>query len=247
MAEGGTRFSIGIEEEYLLVDPETRALANRQPPEFMARCKERLGGRVTHEFLQSQVEIGTGVCATDRRGAGRDPRAAPDHRRDRARVRHADDRVLDPSLGALEGAGAGRHGPLPHPRRRAPEPRAAHGDLRHARACRDRGSGPARRPDEPGQLLHAAPAGALVVLAVLGGARHRAEGVPADHHRRPAALGPAGDLRELERLDRAAAGAGRDRHGHRPVEDLVGHAALAPSIRRSRSASATSAPGPRTG
>ena len=30
----------------------------------MARCKERLGGRVTHEFLQSQVEIGTGVCAT---------------------------------------------------------------------------------------------------------------------------------------------------------------------------------------
>ncbi len=64
MAEGGTRFSIGLEEEYLLVDPGTRSLANRQPPEFMARCKERLGGRVTHEFLQSQVEIGTGVCAT---------------------------------------------------------------------------------------------------------------------------------------------------------------------------------------
>lgn len=60
----GPRFSIGIEEEYLLVDPETRALASTQPPEFMARCKERLGGRVTHEFLQSQVEIGTGVCAT---------------------------------------------------------------------------------------------------------------------------------------------------------------------------------------
>ena len=30
----------------------------------MARCKERLPGRVTHEFLQSQVEIGTGVCDT---------------------------------------------------------------------------------------------------------------------------------------------------------------------------------------
>ena len=25
---------------------------------------ERLDGRVTHEFLQSQVEVGTGVCAT---------------------------------------------------------------------------------------------------------------------------------------------------------------------------------------
>jgi carboxylate-amine ligase len=57
-------FPIGIEEEYLLVDPETRSLAARQPAGFMDRCKELLGGRVTHEFLQAQVEIGTGVCAT---------------------------------------------------------------------------------------------------------------------------------------------------------------------------------------
>jgi carboxylate-amine ligase len=57
-------FSIGIEEEYLLIDPETRALAGRQPKGFMARCQEILGKRVMHEFLQSQVEIGTGVCAT---------------------------------------------------------------------------------------------------------------------------------------------------------------------------------------
>jgi glutamate---cysteine ligase / carboxylate-amine ligase len=56
--------SIGIEEEYLLVDPETRSLANRPPPGFMAQCKEVLGEKVTHEFLQSQVEIGTGVCRT---------------------------------------------------------------------------------------------------------------------------------------------------------------------------------------
>jgi len=57
-------FSIGIEEEYLLVDPETRALATRQPSGFMTHCKEILGDKVTHEFLQAQVEIGTGVCAT---------------------------------------------------------------------------------------------------------------------------------------------------------------------------------------
>ena len=56
-------FSIGIEEEYLLIDPETRALAGRQPAGFMARCKEILGSRVTHEFLQSQVEIGTASAA----------------------------------------------------------------------------------------------------------------------------------------------------------------------------------------
>lgn len=61
MSEG---LSIGIEEEYLLVDPETRALASRQPAGFMARCQEILPGRVTYEFLQSQVEIGTNVCGT---------------------------------------------------------------------------------------------------------------------------------------------------------------------------------------
>ena len=61
MSEG---LSIGIEEEYLLVDPQTRSLASRQPEGFMTRCQEILPGRVTYEFLQSQVEIGTGVCQT---------------------------------------------------------------------------------------------------------------------------------------------------------------------------------------
>ncbi len=56
--------SIGIEEEYLLVNPETRELANHQPAGFMEQCKELLGSRVTYEMLQSQVEIGTDVCNT---------------------------------------------------------------------------------------------------------------------------------------------------------------------------------------
>jgi glutamate---cysteine ligase / carboxylate-amine ligase len=64
MSGAAETFSIGIEEEYLLVDPETRALASRQPAGFMDRCREVLGPRVMHEFLQAQVEIGTGVCAT---------------------------------------------------------------------------------------------------------------------------------------------------------------------------------------
>ena len=64
MAAFDEPLSLGIEEEYLLIDPETRALAARPPAAFMTRCKEILGPRVTHEFLQSQVEIGTGVCAT---------------------------------------------------------------------------------------------------------------------------------------------------------------------------------------
>ena len=56
--------TIGIEEEYLLVDAETRSLAVRPPPAFMEECKEILGDKVTHEFLRSQVEIGTGICRT---------------------------------------------------------------------------------------------------------------------------------------------------------------------------------------
>ena len=64
MAALGEQLSIGIEEEYLLVDPETRDLTSRPPSAFMVRCKEILGSKVTHEFLQSQVEIGTGVCRT---------------------------------------------------------------------------------------------------------------------------------------------------------------------------------------
>ncbi len=58
------KLSIGVEEEYLLVDAETRELAARPPAEFMATCKARLDARVTHEFLRCQVEIGTGVCPT---------------------------------------------------------------------------------------------------------------------------------------------------------------------------------------
>jgi carboxylate-amine ligase len=54
--------SLGIEEEYLLVDPASRDLVAAPPEEFMARCQAALGSRVTYEFLRAQVEVGTGVC-----------------------------------------------------------------------------------------------------------------------------------------------------------------------------------------
>jgi carboxylate-amine ligase len=54
--------TLGVEEEYLLVDPESRDLVAEPPKGFMARCRKRLGKRVTHELLQAQVEVGTGVC-----------------------------------------------------------------------------------------------------------------------------------------------------------------------------------------
>ena len=55
-------FTIGIEEEYLLVDPETRDLIKEPPASLMAECESELGDHVSPEFLKSQIEVQTGVC-----------------------------------------------------------------------------------------------------------------------------------------------------------------------------------------
>jgi glutamate---cysteine ligase / carboxylate-amine ligase len=57
-------FSIGIEEEYLLVDKNTRDLTPELPPALLAKCEEALRGQVSPEFLRSQIEVGTRVCKT---------------------------------------------------------------------------------------------------------------------------------------------------------------------------------------
>lgn len=56
-------FTLGIEEEYLLVDRETRDLVRDAPKGFMADCHKELHEQVSPEFLQCQVEVGTQVCA----------------------------------------------------------------------------------------------------------------------------------------------------------------------------------------
>jgi glutamate---cysteine ligase / carboxylate-amine ligase len=55
-------FTIGLEEEYLLVDRETRDLAGEPPPAMLAECERRLEGQVSPEFLRSQIEVQTRVC-----------------------------------------------------------------------------------------------------------------------------------------------------------------------------------------
>ncbi|MGB5346916.1 MAG: carboxylate-amine ligase [Woeseia sp.] len=55
-------FTIGIEEEYLLVDKESRALVADPPPSFISECEAEVGSQVTTELLRSQVEVGTKVC-----------------------------------------------------------------------------------------------------------------------------------------------------------------------------------------
>ncbi|MGF1502435.1 MAG: carboxylate-amine ligase [Paracoccaceae bacterium] len=54
-------FSLGIEEEYLVVDAESRDLVREPEPAFLEALRDRLGDRVSPEFLQCQIEIGTSV------------------------------------------------------------------------------------------------------------------------------------------------------------------------------------------
>ena len=50
-------FTIGIEEEYFLVDAETKLATRHMPEDFMRAAKSATDGRAGGEFLQSQVEV----------------------------------------------------------------------------------------------------------------------------------------------------------------------------------------------
>ncbi|MCY4396595.1 MAG: carboxylate-amine ligase [Rhodospirillaceae bacterium] len=64
MALSEPSFTIGIEEEYLLIDRETLNLAADPPEALFAECEDLLGAQVAPEFLRAQIEIGTRVCST---------------------------------------------------------------------------------------------------------------------------------------------------------------------------------------
>lgn len=56
-------FTFGIEEEFHLVDLDSRDLA-AAPAALMAACEEELGKQVAPEFFRSQIEIGTQPCSS---------------------------------------------------------------------------------------------------------------------------------------------------------------------------------------
>jgi carboxylate-amine ligase len=65
--DGKSDFTIGIEEEYLLVDPATGALADDPQEVILAECAASFDesvGFVVPEFLRAQVEVGTAVCTS---------------------------------------------------------------------------------------------------------------------------------------------------------------------------------------
>jgi carboxylate-amine ligase len=54
-------FTFGIEEEFFLVHPGSRNAVARVPKLLVRACQRRLGPHVTHELLQSQIEISSPV------------------------------------------------------------------------------------------------------------------------------------------------------------------------------------------
>ncbi len=67
MTQSDQPLTIGIEEEYMLVDPETRDLVADPPRDLLEDCKKRVAqdiGNVTPEFLRAQIEVDTSVCGT---------------------------------------------------------------------------------------------------------------------------------------------------------------------------------------
>ncbi len=56
-------FTIGVEEEYLLVDKETRDVATEPPEEMLEACQAAAPGQISPEFLRAQIEVGTKVCS----------------------------------------------------------------------------------------------------------------------------------------------------------------------------------------
>lgn len=56
------QFTLGIEEEFQIVDPQTRELKSHVS-EILEDGVQKLGEKVKPEMIQSMIEVGTGVCA----------------------------------------------------------------------------------------------------------------------------------------------------------------------------------------
>ena len=215
-------FTIGVEEEYQIVNPTTRELRQRAG-RILPRAQEAVGDEVTNELYQSQIEIGTPVCRTLVGGQGR-AGPAPSRGDRGGRARRQPDRLgRDPPVLALGRSDADPQAALLRDRRRLPAtgPRADH--LRLPRPRRDRRP----RGRDPGDESRPALAGPDArpdrELALLAGDRHGLRqlsdralpAVPDD--------GDAAPLRVPGRVRRPDRGARGHREHRGRVEDLLGH------------------------
>jgi glutamate---cysteine ligase / carboxylate-amine ligase len=64
MPASAPSLTLGIEEEYFLVDRETCALAAKADPAFLEEAQALLSGHMSVELFQAEFEVETGVCRT---------------------------------------------------------------------------------------------------------------------------------------------------------------------------------------
>lgn len=59
------QFTIGVEEEFFIVDPDTRDLISRPTEAIFETCERNAGPHgIVHEFLNTQIESNTKVCTS---------------------------------------------------------------------------------------------------------------------------------------------------------------------------------------
>ncbi|MBW4050540.1 MAG: carboxylate-amine ligase [Proteobacteria bacterium] len=66
MSSAAPPFSVGIEEEYLLVNLDSRDVDENPPAPLLEECARRSAGQVNPRFLRSQLEASTRPCASVR-------------------------------------------------------------------------------------------------------------------------------------------------------------------------------------
>ena len=69
------QFTLGIEEEFQIVDPKTRELRSHVS-EILEEGKMILGEQIKPEMIQSMIEVGTGICKKFRKRAPTSPACA---------------------------------------------------------------------------------------------------------------------------------------------------------------------------
>ena len=179
--------TVGIEEEYQIIDPETRELKSfitqfMELKEGAMEVKkgELKTGEVKAELHASMVELGTPVCQTVQESNRRFTHSAPKFLELAAQRGLQIRSRLHASVLALAGPGDLTVRPLSQDRRRPSDDRAAHVDLRHARARRRGGSRSGDRRHEYRALHAAAHSGPDHQLALLGRPQHGDEVVSID-------------------------------------------------------------------
>ena len=184
----GPAYTVGIEEELMILDPDTLRAGqrDRRPARGLARRRDQAGADGVRARDLDQAVRGP---ARGGRGAARAATSGSRHRRQEGPAHRLGGHAPARALG---GPADHRRAALPRPRRRAALRRAPGDHLRPARPHRPRRSrqGDPRRQRDA--RARADPARAVGELAVLARRRHRpGVGADADLPRLPARRHPA--------------------------------------------------------